>query len=301
MHLCNGECSQKSLMSHSWWHHGFYLHSSFQPACPDTWRPGPRGPSSARSSLEMHTSLHQWSIFFQLATQEFLGNCKKARIAETTSLLVPRRHNLRKELQQLGNGDQVHGVIKTSRVWNQDRWSRGYRLPRSFGPAATLHSMHNSNQYGSASSVSDSGRSKEELDSDETVFTGTGLTVTYKVRDSGRTRLSILRLQVLKGWPCLTYMNVCMFVYIPSLPAKNLQSCLQDLKYIVRNQANQKQTISLLKGVTGILHSGLMSALVGLSCECSHSICINIDLHSLEEQTSSRIIAFTATVARLNA
>ena len=37
---------------------------------------------------------------------------------------------------------------------------------------------------------------------------------------------------------------------------------LQDLEYIIRNQADRKSDISLLRGVTGVLHSGLMSALV---------------------------------------
>lgn len=41
----------------------------------------------------------------------------------------------------------------------------------------------------------------------------------------------------------------------------NLQ-IMQDLEYMVRNQASRKGKISLLKGVTGVLHPGIMTALV---------------------------------------
>ena len=39
---------------------------------------------------------------------------------------------------------------------------------------------------------------------------------------------------------------------------------LQDVHYLVKNIADKKETISLLKGVSGILYPGLMTALVRL-------------------------------------
>ena len=37
---------------------------------------------------------------------------------------------------------------------------------------------------------------------------------------------------------------------------------LQDLRYVVRNQADKTSKIEILKGVSGVLQSGLMTALV---------------------------------------
>jgi len=39
----------------------------------------------------------------------------------------------------------------------------------------------------------------------------------------------------------------------------------QELDYIVRNQANRKDKINLLKKVSGVLYPGLMTALIGPS------------------------------------
>ena len=45
---------------------------------------------------------------------------------------------------------------------------------------------------------------------------------------------------------------------------KSRGSAVQGIEYIVTNQANRKEKLSLLKGVSGVLYPGLMSALVRL-------------------------------------
>ena len=53
--------------------------------------------------------------------------------------------------------------------------------------------------------------------------------------------------------------------YFESQRPSVLSGLLQDVHYIVKNIADKKESLSLLKGVSGILYPGLMTALVGLS------------------------------------
>ena len=70
----------------------------------------------------------------------------------------------------------------------------------------------------------------------------------------------------LTGFACLAHHAICMFGAIRSASIPTvLCTPMQDVYYIVKNQANKREKLSILSGVSGFFNPGEMAAVMGPS------------------------------------